>query len=415
MAVENHAGSAPSAQQGCEPIRVALWAPGPPPMGGIARWTARFLAAAPAHGLDVRHVDISTGSASVHERSRFDLERLRQAARTLPSLGRVLRREQPQVAHVTSSLFWATPRDAMAVGLARAHGVPAILQVRASSQIIRWREELPKARRRLLDRALGLADALLVLSRELELYLREVLPGQRIERIGNMVSDAERRTVAPSRSLLPPRRAPCRVLFVGYCTPLKGVGELAEAVLALPECELVVVGGAGAGALEPGSEERMYASLGRLREAGRLLETGAMPPEHVSLLYHEADVFALPTHREGFPNTLLEAMAAGLPCVACPVGAIPEMLEEECGVLVPVGQPAVLRDVLGSLAHEPARRTALGERARRRVAERYTEARVMDQYRSLYLSLASDRPGLDPSFRGVPRRHAASEARDGTR
>jgi glycosyltransferase involved in cell wall biosynthesis len=357
-------------------------------MGGIARWTLRFLAAAPAHGIDVRHVDIRTGAESVDERSRFQFGRLGLAARHLPHLLRVLRRERPQVAHVTSSLFWATPRDALAVALARAHGVPSVLQLRASSQIIRWRLSLSPLRRRLLDRALRLPEVLLVLSRELEEHLREVLPGQRIERIGNLVSEAERAPGADGPPVLPPRRAPCRVLFVGYRMPLKGLGELAEAVLGLPECELAVVGGAGGGALDPGADRRMEAALARLREAGRLVETGPVSPAQATCVYREADLFALPTHREGFPNTLLEAMAAGLPCVACPVGAVPEMLEGDAGRLVPVGDAAALREALAALAASPELRLGLGARARRRVEERYTEERVMERYRELYLRLA---------------------------
>jgi glycosyltransferase involved in cell wall biosynthesis len=107
----------------------------------------------------------------------------------------------------------------------------------------------------------------------------------------------------------------------------------------------------------------------------------------VARIYHEADVFALPTHREGFPNTLLEAMAAGLPCVACPVGAVPEMLEDGCGESVPVGDALALRESLRRLAADPERCALLGRRARARVAERYSAAAVMARYRALYETL----------------------------
>jgi glycosyltransferase involved in cell wall biosynthesis len=368
-------------------IRVVLWAPLPPPVGGISRWTVRFREAAPRYGLAVRLIDIATGSERVDERSRFQLGRLWIALRALRELARVLRRERPDVCHVTTSLFWATARDALALVLCRAHRVPAVLQIRASNQTIAWREQLGPIRRRLLDAVLRLPDALLVLACELEEYLRRVLPGQQVVRIGNLVAGDERGRSAGASVVLPERRAPCRVLFVGARLPLKGLGELAEAVRALPDCELVVVGGEGAGAIDPAAQRRMMQALERLRAEGRLVEMGELRPELVTRCYAECDVFALPSHREGFPNTLLEAMAAGLPCVASPVGAVPEMLEDECGVLVPVGDVAGLRRALADLAGDPRRRIRFGERAHRRVEERYSEESIMGEYRTLYLGL----------------------------
>jgi glycosyltransferase involved in cell wall biosynthesis len=366
------------------PLRIALWAPLPPPLGGVSRWTLRFREAAPAQGLDVRVVDVAPRVRSVDERSRFDLDRLAVAWRALRELGRVVRSGRPDLCHVTTTLFWATPRDALALVLCRLHGVPTVLHVHASSQIVAWREGLHGLRRRGLDRMLRLADVVLVLSHELEAYLRAELPGLRVARIGNMVEVLEPGASAGPVRVLPERRAPCRVLFVGHRTPKKGLAELAEAVLGLPDCELAVVGGEGGGAIDPGADRRMQEALARLRAAGRLVETGELPPELVTDAYREADVFALPSHREGFPNTLLEAMAAGLPCVSTPVGAIPEMLRDGCGELVPVGDAQALRAVLERLARTPAERARIGDRGRRRIAERYGIDTVMRQYRALY-------------------------------
>jgi glycosyltransferase involved in cell wall biosynthesis len=368
------------------PLRIALWAPLPPPLGGVSRWTLRFRAAAPAQGLDVRVVDVAPRVASVDERSRFDLGRLSVAWRALRELRCVLRAERPDLCHVTTTLFWATPRDALALVLCRLHGVPTVLQVRASSQIVAWREGLRGLRRRGLDRMLRLADVVLVLSHELEEYLRLELPGLRVARIGNMV-DVPDPAEAGGTPVLPGRRAACRVLFVGYRMPKKGLAELAQAVLALPDCELAVVGGEGGGAIDPGADRRMQETLARLRTAGRLVETGELPPERVPHAYREADVFALPSHREGFPNTLLEAMAAGLPCVATPVGAIPEMLQDGCGELVPVGDARALGAALARLARDPEERARIGARARRRVLERWGTDTVMREYRALYAEL----------------------------
>jgi glycosyltransferase involved in cell wall biosynthesis len=162
-------------------------------------------------------------------------------------------------------------------------------------------------------------------------------------------------------------------------------------VLGLPDCELVVVGGEGGGVIDPASSRNMQEALAELRSQDRLVETGELAPDAVTRCYREADLFVLPSHREGFPNTLLEAMAAGLACVATPVGAIPEMLEGDCGVVAPVGDAGALRDALAPLVADPEARTRLGRRARERVAERYAVDAVMRGYRALYRELAAER------------------------
>jgi len=366
-----------------EPLRVSLWAPMPPPMGGVGRWAGHYVAAAPAYGLDVAIANIAPPATGFSERSAFRLDRLKPAGNALAQLAGILVKHKPHVCHITTTLFWATPRDAVALALCRAARVPTVLHIHASTQIIAWREGLDAARRKALDGVLRKANAVLVLSRELEAYLRHELPGLRVDRIGNMVDlhDMD----AAGAPLLPPRGRP-RVLFVGALTPLKGVTELATAMLALADCDLVLVGELG-GAIDAGQRAALQAALARLRETGRLIELGQLTPHEVSRIYREADVFALPTWREGLPNVLLEAMAAGLPCVVTPVGAIPDVIADGRALEVPVGDAAALQMALARLLADPQLRQRLGELGRAEVLANYSVAAVMQRFRALYLSL----------------------------
>lgn len=371
-----------------DPLRVCLWAPLPPPLGGISRWAVRFRAASPHYTLDTTIVNIAPPDGEVSERSRFDLARFGVAFGALLQLNRVLRDEKPHICHVTTSGFWATPRDALTLLLCRLRGVPSLLNFRSSTQIVAWREAMNPLQRAGFDATLRLADCVVVLAAELEEYLRSEVRGLRVERVVNMIAESEKAAAAePETKLLPPASGRTRVIFVGTRMPLKGLGELADAVYDLPDCELVVVG-PHAGAIDLERQRRMDASLERLQETGRLIETGELAPEDVTRVYREADIFALPTYREGLPNTLLEAMAAGLPCIATPVGAIPEVVEGDCGVLVPVGESAALRDAIAALVVDASRRAALSERGKQRVAERYSVDAVMRAYKSLYEDVA---------------------------
>lgn len=90
----------------------------------------------------------------------------------------------------------------------------------------------------------------------------------------------------------------------------------------------------------------------------------------------EADIFVLPTRYppEGQPFAILEAMAAGLPIVSTPRGAIPDMVEDGVnGILLPEGDEAALTAALRGLVDAPAERAAMGEASRRRFLERFTE------------------------------------------
>jgi glycosyltransferase involved in cell wall biosynthesis len=102
-----------------------------------------------------------------------------------------------------------------------------------------------------------------------------------------------------------------------------------------------------------------------------------------------ADVSALPSRREGFAVAALEAMACGLPLVASEVNGIVEILEggeESGGVIVPAGDAAALAGGLGQLLDDERLRRELGERARRRVQERFSLELVGGQLRQFMTS-----------------------------
>jgi glycosyltransferase involved in cell wall biosynthesis len=105
-----------------------------------------------------------------------------------------------------------------------------------------------------------------------------------------------------------------------------------------------------------------------------------------------ADLFAIPTHYEGLPFSLVEAMAAGLPVVASVVSGIPEVLEDGAvGLLVEENTPESWRAGVCALLDDPARCAALGLAARHR-AQHYDEARMTGDTLALLEHLAQARP-----------------------
>ncbi|MBS1261468.1 MAG: N-acetyl-alpha-D-glucosaminyl L-malate synthase [Calditrichaeota bacterium] len=86
-----------------------------------------------------------------------------------------------------------------------------------------------------------------------------------------------------------------------------------------------------------------------------------------------ADLAVLPSREEGMPNALMEAMAAGVPVAATPVGDVPLLLDHgRAGWLLPVDDPGPWTDLLARLAGSPDQLTTMGETGRQRVRDRFS-------------------------------------------
>jgi len=163
------------------------------------------------------------------------------------------------------------------------------------------------------------------------------------------------------------------VLCVARMYPRKRIGDLLEAAAILrrgiPEVQVRIVGKGP----EWEAVTRGHERLG-LGETVALL--GDVSREQLAEEYVNADLFCLPSVQEGFGIVFLEAMAAGLPVVACRAAAIPEVVEDGvAGVLVPPRDPPALAEAMRDLLGSPERRREMGEAGRRAVTQ-FTPDRV---------------------------------------
>ncbi len=182
----------------------------------------------------------------------------------------------------------------------------------------------------------------------------------------------------------PPRRLPMgrrpRLLFVGRLSVQKNLPQLLDALEGVSErFDTVLVGN---GELE--TELRTRVAQRGLRN---VTFAGRADGEALRSRYAEADVFVLPSEREGMPLVLLEAMAMALPTVATDIPGTRDVVDDLVGTLVPLGDAAALRAALIDLSSDPAAYERMSAAARAR-SETYTWETVADQFELLYAEVA---------------------------
>ncbi|MBS1868210.1 MAG: glycosyltransferase [Actinobacteria bacterium] len=213
------------------------------------------------------------------------------------------------------------------------------------------------------------------------------IPGKRLRVIPNAPAaprPAAGFDPATLRAELLGDRAGPLVVCVARLQREKGIGELAEAAAALrARLPGLVVAVAGAGP-EREPLERQAAELGlegTLRLLGRRGDVGE--------LLAAADAFCLPSWHEGLPLSLLEALDAGLPCVATAVGGVPELLGgDEAGLLVPARDAGALADALARVLTDVELAQRLARAGRALVEREHALGAVARRHAELYAEVA---------------------------
>lgn len=96
-----------------------------------------------------------------------------------------------------------------------------------------------------------------------------------------------------------------------------------------------------------------------------------------SAFMNSLDVFVLPSFAEGTPNSIIEAMGYGLPVIATRVGGIPDIVDDDCGILIAPGDSAALAEAMLTLSRDRARCAAMGRRSKQRFEQIFSKQAVL--------------------------------------
>lgn len=227
---------------------------------------------------------------------------------------------------------WLYPDGVTAARVARHLGVPLVLKAHGSDLNLRTDKDpiVPRIRG-----AVASASSLVVVSQALAKRATELcLTGATMRVIYNGVSAEvfSPRIKAKCRAELSLPLAGKIIVYVGNLKVNKGCVDLVNASPRVfdqyAECLLCFV---GAGA----AEAELRARAANLGISAKILFVGRQPQEEIVRWVGASDVVCLPSHAEGVPNVVLEALSCGRPVVATAVGGIPEIVSTETGRLVP--------------------------------------------------------------------------------
>ena len=350
--------------------RVALVGPDPRAHGGVAGFIHALLQSSLGERFEL--VPVAThrdGGRGV---------KLVQAVRGLARLRRLCAGGNVDLVHVNCSWSASLARKSAAVAIARAYGRPVVLQLHGSGfqHGLRRRGLRGAAARRFTGRVAGAADAVVAATPAWASEAAGLLGLETVRVVPN-TADVSGLIGVPHEGA-----GSQTVLFLGRLERGKGVFELVEAAALLqaahPRMRLVLAG-----------HGRDAAGVRDLVAARGLTASVELPGwvegESKRRLLASAACLALPSHAEGLPLAVLEAMISGVPVVATHVGGIPEALRDgREALLVAPGDVAALAEAIGRLLDDEQLARRLADAARARGLAEFAPGPVADVLGSVW-------------------------------
>jgi glycosyltransferase involved in cell wall biosynthesis len=282
-------------------------------------------------------------------------------------------KESPEIIQIHTSDYFVFWENSFYILLGRLCGKKVIVRMggvfdkfyRKSNPLVRF----------LIRKILALPDILIVQSEYWKNFVSRLTDPAKIRVINNFLDTDE--------FFCPPRSNDeyKRILFIcGSEAKRKGLDVVLESIRYLSHdgigtSKFVFVA----------TNEHIRKRVEQLNVAPYVEFHGVLSKDEMRRMYREADIFLLPSFGEGFPNSMLEAMASGLPVIATRVGAVPEVIEDGTnGILIDPGDPGALTRALKKLLYDAELRRTFGDNNLKKVRERYHLPNGISRLETIY-------------------------------
>ena len=360
-------------------MKILLASPYEGAIGGIVRWTQHIL----GHYNSTWHKDCEIDILPMGRQSFTNINSaikriyygIRDYYNFFVKEKEMMKAKKYDLFHLVSSASISLFKDIVMLKAAKKKGVRTIVhfhfgRIPALAQKNNWEWKM-------ICKVVALSDTTIVLDKASLETLHEAgfknvaqLPNPVAPQVTELITETERK----ERTLL----------FAGHGIRTKGVYELVEACKQIPDIKLRLIGNIADG---------VKAELETIADNADWLDiAGEYPYEKTIAEMLACDVFVLPTYTEGFPNVILESMACGCAIVTTPVGAIPEMLEEEAGkkygILVEPQNTPALKDGIETMLNNKELKEECRKNVQQRVNERYNIDAVWKQMVDIWKNTA---------------------------
>lgn len=287
----------------------------------------------------------------------------------------------PEVIILNTSLIRkALIRDTIYLGLSKLFRNKSILFIHG------WNEKTfsfiasHKLLRYLFIKSVSLADCIIVLANNFKIKLIEFGISEKKINVFPIAIEYDRHNMLKRKEN---KNQTVNVLFMSIFYKDKGIYEILNAIPLIinndikSNIKFILAG--------EGPERTNIIKLVNKLNLSKVIEIpGYVDGDEKIEYFSNGDIFLFPSHGEGFPTVIAEAMAAGLPIIATPVGAIPEVIEDGVnGIIISKPDPQEIAEAIIFLAKNPDLRRRMGA-ANREKAKNYDVSLVVNQLLNVY-------------------------------
>jgi glycosyltransferase involved in cell wall biosynthesis len=356
-----------------------------PPVGGMTISLNNLLSSGLKDKYDLYVLDI-TGCRARRKKTTI-LQGVFYQINLICKLVYILLTKNPRIVHVQMASFFYFYRRSIDIIICRIFGKKVIFHLRGAS-FIDFYKKSSAIKQWMIRMVLAASNRVIALSDYWKDFLSTIVIRDKISVVPNGVVLAEFRIEKDRRCELGIPSGSIVTIFIGPIGKRKGAFDVLDAIpKVIPIVENIIFLFCGTGELT-GEMEAFKELIKEERFHKYVRYVEHITGQQLRDMYLASDIFVLPSYAENLPNSMLEAMAAGLPVVVSDVGAIPEIVTDGTnGFMIRAGDVKAIAEKIVSLATDRELRNSMSKRNLELIKEKYDMPIIAAKIDNIYREL----------------------------